>query len=152
MAMRNALAALAAFAVLTSLVATSSIVGAAERFPWEGLEDPGSQAIGASFPVTPTDLEFIKGQIELAENHSARILANPSVEPCSLLIGDPATDGPVIDESEGNAHEFPLGIRTISGMCNNLLPGNENFGAADVAFERLTTPVVDPLYAPSTST
>ena len=32
-----------------------------------------------------------------------------------------------------------LGLRTVDGTCNNLIPGQETFGAADQAFPRLTT-------------
>jgi hypothetical protein len=32
-------------------------------------------------------------------------------------------------------------LRTVDGSCNNLVPGQETFGAADQVFPRLTTPV-----------
>ncbi len=34
---------------------------------------------------------------------------------------------------------LPWGVRTVSGVFNNLIPGQENFGAADRAFKLLTT-------------
>ena len=43
-----------------------------------------------------------------------------------------------------NQIQSPLlsfGLRTVDGSCNNLLPGQGSFGAADLAFPRLTTPV-----------
>ena len=36
---------------------------------------------------------------------------------------------------------LPLGLRTVDGTCNNLIPGQETFGAADQPFPRLMTPV-----------
>ncbi len=137
--------ALLALSMVAALVVPSP-AGAADRFPWESLGTSPSDLVGAGFPVTPKDLEFIMQQIQMGEAHAAAIAnpANSGVEPCSLLIGNGPNQLPA---SEGNVHEFMLGIRTISGMCNNLLPGQENFGAGDVAFERMTDPVVDPIYA-----
>jgi hypothetical protein len=37
--------------------------------------------------------------------------------------------------------ELPFGLRRISGEFNNLLPGSTGFGATDLVFPRLTTPV-----------
>jgi len=37
--------------------------------------------------------------------------------------------------------KLPFGVRTVTGVCNNLVPGNETFGATGEPFARLTTPV-----------
>src|SRR5215475_5518610 len=63
-----------------------------------------------------SDLEFILQQIMIAERHAAGedLL---SLLPNSLV---------------------PFGLRTIDGTFNNVIPGQENFGAADELFPRLT--------------
>src|SRR5215510_10958596 len=65
-----------------------------------------------------SDLEFILQQIMIAERHAAGedLL---SLLPNSLV---------------------PFGLRTIDGTFNNVIPGQENFGAADELFPRLTDP------------
>src|SRR5215468_4280465 len=65
-----------------------------------------------------SDLEFILQQIMIAERHAAGedLL---SLLPNSLV---------------------PFGLRTIDGTFNNVVPGRENFGAADELFPRLTDP------------
>ena len=35
---------------------------------------------------------------------------------------------------------LPFGLRTVDGTCNNLLPGQAKFGAADELFPRMLTP------------
>ncbi|NEX94780.1 peroxidase family protein [Caulobacter sp. 17J65-9] len=65
-----------------------------------------------------SDLEFILQQIKIAEAH-----AN----------GTPLTDlipSPVLS----------FGLRTVDGSYNNLVPGQQNFGAADQLFPRMTSP------------
>lgn len=56
------------------------------------------------------DLEFILQQILLSEAHSN------GADPLSLLNGNPL---------------LPYGLRTVEGTYNNLVPGQEQFGAAD---------------------
>jgi len=69
-----------------------------------------------------SDLEFILQQIMIAERHAAGedLL---SMLPNSLV---------------------PLGLRTVDGTFNNVVPGQENFGATDQLFPRLTDPVFRP--------
>ncbi len=64
------------------------------------------------------DLEFILDQIIIAERHAA---------------GEDLTD--LIANSS-----LPLGLRTVDGTFNNLVPGQENFGAANQVFPRLLDP------------
>ena len=66
-----------------------------------------------------SDLEFILQQILIAEAHAA---------------------GADLTTLVPNAF-VPFGLRTVDGSFNNLFPGNEDFGAADQLFPRLTDPV-----------
>ena len=66
-----------------------------------------------------SDLEFILEQIIIAERHAA------GEDLASMLT---------------NA-EVPFGLRTVTGEFNNVVADRNLFGAADVVFPRLTTPV-----------
>ena len=99
--------------------------------PAVALVGPAAQAApaGQGFTITPADLAFILKQIKIAEHHAATY--TPS-NPCGTLVGN----GP-------NQIPSPLvsyGLRTVDGSCNNLIAGQERFGAADQLFPRLTTP------------
>ena len=124
---------LAAFAVLA---ATSPVLFTA-----------GSSAapVGQGFNVTPSDMSAILRQIKIAEAHVANttpaFLAGPDGIPgnaddrgiCDALVGP----GP-------NQVASPLvadGLRTVDGSCNNLIRGQEKFGAEGQLFPRLATPV-----------
>ena len=72
-----------------------------------------------------SDLEFILQQIIIAEQHAA------GADLLSLLPNS----------------QVPFGLRTVDGTFNHLLPGQENFGAADELFPRLTDPVFRPAEA-----
>ena len=105
--------------------------------------------VGQGFTVTTGDLSYILKQIKIAEAHSAafRSGANPDVandpEYCAALIGTGADHVPDALTA--------YGLRTVDGACNNLVApdpdptsiyhGRRTFGAADVPFPRLTTPV-----------
>ena len=65
------------------------------------------------------DLEFILKQIEIAEAHAQ------GAELTDLVTS------PLL----------PYGLRTVDGSYNNLVPGRENWGAADQEFVQLTDPV-----------
>ncbi|MGO4804837.1 peroxidase family protein [Arthrobacter sp. 2MCAF15] len=86
--------------------------------------------VGQGFTVTPSDLAFILKQIKIAEHHAATL--SPA-HPCDTLVGP----GP--DQIPDALTSY--GLRTVDGSCNNLIPGREKFGAADVPFPRLTNPV-----------
>ncbi|MEC4673837.1 MAG: hypothetical protein VST68_06585, partial [Nitrospirota bacterium] len=66
------------------------------------------------------DMRFILDQIEIAEQHVAAPVdpSNPCAELQNLLPNLTA----------------PLGLRTVDGSCNNLIPGQEGFGQADLPF------------------
>ena len=116
-----------------SMLMTSVGVGPSQAAP-----------VGQGFTVTAADLEYILKQIKIAEHHA--VLATPA-DPCAGLLGT----GP-------NQVQSPLiadGLRTIDGSCNNLQPGQAQFGAADQTFPRLTAPAFspaefsDPAFGPS---
>jgi Ca2+-binding RTX toxin-like protein len=73
-----------------------------------------------SFIVNVADLTKILQQIQVAERHAA---------------GENLVDiiGP-------DAHLLPVGLRTVDGSFNHLLPGQSLVGAADQVFPRLLTP------------
>ena len=129
---RSRLAALACTALVATVLPTAPSSGAPSRAPWVGLEDSVSALapVGQGFNVTPRDLVFILEQIKIAEAHAE---SRTTLNPCGTLIGTGQNQIP----QGGNSHEFPLGLRTISGECNNLLPGQETYGAADQVFPRL---------------
>jgi len=79
---------------------------------------------GAAQAVEPNgaDLSFILQQIQRAEAHAA---GGQLAGPGPLQIGSP---------------QLPYGLRTVNGTFNNIVPGQENFGAADRLFPRLLTP------------
>ncbi len=82
--------------------------------------------VGQGFTVSPADLAFILQQIKIAEAHAA---TRSPEHPCDTMVGT----GP-------NQIPSPLvskGLRTVDGSCNNLVPGQETFGAADQIFPRL---------------
>ncbi|MGH2820414.1 MAG: peroxidase family protein, partial [Actinomycetota bacterium] len=90
--------------------------------------------VGAGFNLNPSDLKFILRQIKIAEAHART--ATPA-NPCGTLLGT----GPNQIPNTGNqAEELPFGLRTVDGTCNNLMPGQGRFGAADSVFPRMTTP------------
>ena len=74
------------------------------------------------------DLEFILKQIEIAEAHAA------GGDLATLVAGYHGNDG------LAQAHLLPYGLRTVDGSYNNLLPGRENWGAADQSFPGIFTP------------
>jgi Ca2+-binding RTX toxin-like protein len=71
-----------------------------------------------AFVVNLADLTRILSDIQIAEAHAA---------------GTPLTD-------QINSPLLPFGLRTVDGTYNNLLPGQENWGAADQTMPRLLDP------------
>lgn len=65
-----------------------------------------------------SDLQFILDQIKIAEAHAA---GQPLYGPGGLI--------PHYNQS--------LGLRTVDGKDNNLLPGQEKWGAADTQFAQV---------------
>src|SRR3546814_5192284 len=76
-----------------------------------------------------SDLDFILDQIKIAEAHAA---GQPLYGPGGLIP----------------AYNLSFGLRTVDGSNNHLLPGQEQWGAAGVAFPSL----LDPNYRPADGT
>jgi Ca2+-binding RTX toxin-like protein len=93
---------------------------------------PARAADGQGFTLDPSDLRFILQQIKIAEQHART--ATPE-NPCGTLLGLGPDQIP--NQLAGGA-EIPWGLRTVDGSCNNLMPGQERFGAADDDFPRRT--------------
>ncbi len=77
-----------------------------------------------SFIVNAADLSKILDQIKVAERDSGRLGPN---EDLATVIGQ-------------DAALLPVGLRTVDGSNNHLLPGQSQVGAADQLFPRLLTP------------
>lgn len=139
--MRKLIVSMLALTLLGSVLTSSGSVGAQTTgpFPWEALGDGGDDAVGAGFDVTMRDLDFIMQGIKIAEAHAAAPVTDPVNDPynCQAILGD----GPDQIPPGPNSEELPWGLRTLSGVCNNLVPGQETYGAARFEFPRLTTPV-----------
>src|SRR5262245_20198559 len=82
--------------------------------------DPQTSAPSTGVRFTESDLSFILDQIKIAE-------ANAAGTPLRDLVPN---------------WELPFGLRTLSGVDNNLLPDDTQFGSADNVFPRLATPPI----------
>jgi Ca2+-binding RTX toxin-like protein len=120
---RRRVAAATTLALAAGLVPTAALVAPAQAAP-----------VGQGFHLNRADLRFILRQIQIAEHHAATATAQ---NPCGTLLGPGANQIP----NNGNqAEELPWGLRTVDGSCNNLMPGQERFGAADQVMPRASTP------------
>ena len=109
------LAAFVAAWVLTSSVAFLVMSRSAEA---AAAAEPAPRASpSGDLAFSPEDLRFILNQIRIAERHVA---------------GEELRD--IIPNST-----LPWGLRTVDGSYNNLIPGQEHFGAADELFGIATT-------------
>lgn len=86
--------------------------------------------MATSFQVNQHDLQFILKQIEVAELQAGGMT---TVEAIQAVYGVSAADAALM----------PVGLRTVDGQDNNLLPGSETNGASNTAFPRL----LDPIYS-----
>src|SRR5262245_29009920 len=78
--------------------------------------------VSQGFTITAGDLRFIFSQILVAQDHAA---GGALLGPGPNQVHDP---------------QLPRGLRTVDGSMNNLVPGQETFGQADLVFPRLLTP------------
>lgn len=86
--------------------------------------------------LTKHDLSFILKQIKISEAHAAggdlaKLVAEAGLDAGAVQNGTPL-----------QAHLLPYGLRTVDGSYNNLLDGQERWGASGKPF----TPLVDPKY------
>src|ERR1041384_949566 len=77
---------------------------------------------GQGFDIDAGDLRFIYEQILVAQDHAA---GGTLLGPGPNQVHDP---------------QLPRGLRTVDGSFNNLVPGQNLFGASDQTFPRLTAP------------
>ena len=92
--------------------------------------------VGAGFTLDSGDLRFIFHAIQIAQEHSVTTTA---ANPCGTLLGPGANQVNLFGTPNP---QIPLGLRTVDGSCNNLvpIPDQHLFGASDQLFPRLTTP------------
>jgi Ca2+-binding RTX toxin-like protein len=100
-------------------------------FPLGPRPGAGAAPVGQGFHLNASDLRFILKQIKISEAHVANTTALTG--PCGALLGP----GPDQIPANGVGVTLPWGLRTVDGTCNNLVPGQEKFGAADQRFPRL---------------
>lgn len=82
-----------------------------------------------------SDLDFILAQIKVAEKHAA-YTANPLDPNAAPLYGV----GQAGQVGSVPTYTLSIGLRTVDGQYNNLLPGQEKWGAADQQFPELLDP------------
>ena len=90
-----------------------------------------------------SDLDFILAQIKVAEKHAA-YTANP-IDPNAAPLYGVGLDGQV---GSVPTYTLSIGLRTVDGQYNNLLPGQEKWGAADQQFPELLDPAFRPAEEP----
>jgi hypothetical protein len=90
-----------------------------------------------------SDLEFILQQIKIAEAHAVYV-ANPMDPNAAPLYGT----GLAGQQGSVPSYNLSFGLRTVDGSYNNLLPGQEKWGASDRPFPEL----LDPVYRPADGT
>ena len=86
-----------------------------------------------------SDLDFILAQIKVAEKHAA-YTANPLDPNAAPLYGVGAAG----QAGSVPSYNLSVGLRTVDGTYNNLLPGQEKWGAADQQFPELLDPTFRP--------
>ena len=97
--------------------------------------------VGQGFVLVGDDLRFIFQQIQIAQaNAAGGALLGP---------GPNQVNAQAAPAGGAAAAQLPLGLRTVDGSFNNLIPVPDQhlFGAADLLFPRLTTPVFRPAEA-----
>ncbi len=81
-----------------------------------------------------SDLEFILKQIKIAEDHALYLQSNGTAG--APLFGTSTSGNPASIPS----YNIAWGLRTVDGSYNHLLPGQEQWGAADREFPELMPP------------
>ena len=101
--------------------ATAAVVAGPVVAPVVPVAGPETVEAGEGVNLVRSDLNFILNQIKIAEAQ---------------------TNGADILDLIPNVRAA-LGLRTVDGSFNNLMPGQEHFGAADNVFPRLSDPHFD---------
>ncbi|HET9595230.1 MAG TPA: peroxidase family protein [Anaeromyxobacteraceae bacterium] len=104
--------------------------------------------VGNGFSIDAEDVRFIFHQIEVAQAHAAggALLGSG---PNQVNLNGPTSLACVTGAACGPDPQLPVGLRTVDGTFNNLvpIPDQHLFGAADRLFPRLTTPSFRPAEA-----
>ena len=108
-------------------VVVSALVAA--TFPVAAVAPATAAPVGQGFNLNASDLRFILKQIKIAERHAP--LATSDDPACATMLG---TGENQIPNNGTNGEVLPWGLRTVGGTCNNLLPNQSYFGAADQPF------------------
>ncbi len=112
-------------AVLAALAVVCTLLG-----PWAS--GPVSAApVGQGFNLNASDVRFIMKQIRIAEHHVAN--TSSTTGPCGAMLGSGANQIP----DNGVGVTLPWGLRTVSGVCNNIEVDQSDYGKADRTFPRL---------------
>ena len=97
----------------------------------------------SAFTLNLADLEFILRQIKIAEANSTAHSGPAAIALTSVWVD---ANGNVVPANTPGAFlaipdpHVPSGLRTVDGSFNNLVPGREEWGAADNAMPRLLLP------------
>ena len=110
-------------AVIGAGLSAALVISGLGMAPAAAVEPP--DGVPGGLQLVKEDLEFILKQIKIAE-------ASPT--------GKPGSGQARARSSAPGGH----GLRTVTGIYNNLLPDLEGYGAADQPFPRLLTPVFEP--------
>ncbi|MCW2960378.1 MAG: heme peroxidase [Thermoleophilia bacterium] len=132
---------LAAASVGLTVVAAACIAGGSQMTTADAAVAPQGQG----FQLNRGDMRFILKQIKISEAHATK-----ENGPGTPLVGD--------GEFQISDPMLPFGLRTVDGSDNNLIPGQNSFGASHQKFPRLSTPVfrsadvTPPAFGPPTPT
>ncbi len=124
---RRRLVSLTASALVGTALTPLTALAPTALAPTALLAPADAVAVGQGFNLNPSDLRFILKQIKIAEHHAATYDA---AHPCDGLMGPGEFQIP----TDAQGEELPWGLRTVDGTCNNLVPGQAKYGAADQPF------------------
>ncbi|NTJ43914.1 calcium-binding protein [Agrobacterium larrymoorei] len=103
----------------------------------------------AAFTLNQADLAFVLYQIKVAEVHASGVpLTEIRVNPDGTVVSDRAQYDASTGVYLGNPNtpraipdpHVPVGLRTVDGSYNNIVPGREHWGSADQAMPRALDP------------
>ncbi|WP_194273819.1 MULTISPECIES: peroxidase family protein [Rhizobium] len=88
----------------------------------------------AAFTLNLQDMIFILRQIKVAEAHAAGTALTQIYVDAEGNVVDPSTPGAQLAIPDPHV---PVGLRTVDGTYNNIVPGRETWGSADQPMPRL---------------
>ena len=90
-----------------------------------------------AFTLNQADLAFILRQIKVAEAHAGGTALTSIFVDAAGNVVEQGTPGAVLAIPDPHV---PVGLRTVDGQDNNVVPGREAWGAADQSMPRLLMP------------